>query len=42
MQGLQGLATHHGDLSRLRLLSSALGVYCQVGIETRIQGLDTG
>src|SRR5215813_4410060 len=30
MQGLEGLATHHGGLSRLRLLPGALGVYCQI------------
>src|SRR5712691_314414 len=38
MQGLESLATHHSRLSRLRLLPGALGVYRQIGIETRIQG----
>jgi hypothetical protein len=42
MQGLEGLATHHGGLSRLGLLPGALGVYRQIGIETRIQGFNTG
>src|SRR5215510_3100283 len=41
MQGLEGLTTHHGGLSRLRLLSGALGVYRQIGIETRIQDFNT-
>jgi len=41
MQWGQGLALHHGGLSRLRLLPGALGVHRHIGIETRIQGFNT-
>src|SRR5215831_1594124 len=42
MQWVQSLALHHGSFSRLRLLPGALGVYRYIGIETRIQGFNTG
>jgi hypothetical protein len=42
MQWFEGLASHHSGLGRLRLLSGPFGVYCQISIETRIQGFNTG